>query len=104
MFSNMMGLSPEDVLSDEEIRKPLTDAFNKFDGDRDGKLNQWDFKQAWVFLGLKGSESELEEAFNEVDEDHSGFVDLSEFMKTIRSNRLTELNLARVLDKMGVEY
>ena len=58
LLSNMMGLDPRDVLSDEEINKHLTDAFNKFDEDKSGELGAWEFKQAWFFLGLKGSQEE----------------------------------------------
>merc|ERR1712048_390057 len=31
LLSNMVGLNPEDLLSEEEITKHLTDAFNKYD-------------------------------------------------------------------------
>eukprot|EP00492_Amphilonche_elongata_P004485 TRINITY_DN4868_c0_g1_i1.p1 TRINITY_DN4868_c0_g1~~TRINITY_DN4868_c0_g1_i1.p1 ORF type:complete len:98 (+),score=23.81 TRINITY_DN4868_c0_g1_i1:324-617(+) len=66
-----MGINPEDLLSDEEIRKHLTDAFKKFDEDSSGQLGQWEFKQAWSFLGLKGAESEISDAFASVDTDNS---------------------------------
>merc|ERR1711981_83796 len=52
--------------------------------------------------GLKGTEDEINEAFNSVDTDGSG-VDLNEFKKAIKSERLVELNLRNVLDKMGVK-
>jgi Ca2+-binding EF-hand superfamily protein len=103
LFSSMMGVRPEDVLTDEEIDKHLTDAFNKFDTSKDGKLGEWEFTQAWFFLGLKGSEDEIAEAFKSVDADNSGLVDLSEFKKAIKSERLTELNLGHLLEKMGVQ-
>merc|ERR1712156_1231533 len=61
------------------------------------------FTQAWFFLGLKGSEEEINKAFREVDTDRSGEVDLSEFMRAIKSERMEELNLKHVLGKMGVQ-
>merc|ERR1719204_689096 len=79
LLSDMMGLDPADVLSDEEINKHLTDAFNKFDEDKSGELGAWEFKQAWFFLGLKGTQAELDTAFAEVDTNHSGKIDLNEF-------------------------
>ena len=55
----MLGIKPEDVLSEEEINVHLTEAFNKFDEDNSGQLGQWEFMQAWFFLGSKGSEEEI---------------------------------------------
>jgi len=99
-----MGMNPEDLLSDEEIRKHLTDAFNKFDDDKSGELGQWEFKQAWSFLGLKGAEAEISQAFASVDTDNSGLISLPKFIAVIKSERMMELNLKTVLDKMGVDY
>jgi Ca2+-binding EF-hand superfamily protein len=52
--SQMMNCNPEDLMTDEEINKHLTDAFNEFDKDSSGQLGEWEFQQAWFFLGLKG--------------------------------------------------
>ena len=38
MVSSMFDVDPEDVLSDEEIRLYLTEAFNKYDKNRSGQL------------------------------------------------------------------
>ena len=38
MISQLMGVNPEDVLSDEEINAHLKQAFNKFDKDSSGEL------------------------------------------------------------------
>merc|ERR1712038_1054370 len=90
-------------LSEEEIDKHLTDAFNKFDEDGSGQLGQWEFQQAWFFLGLKGSEGEIQDAYKGVDTNNSGLIDLDEFKTAIKSERLMELNLSQVLGKLGVE-
>merc|ERR1712176_35312 len=63
LFGKMMGMDPEDLLSEEEINKHLSDAFHKFDEDNSGQLGQWEFMQAWFFLGLKGTEEEIHDAF-----------------------------------------
>jgi Ca2+-binding EF-hand superfamily protein len=103
LMTDLLGLRPEDVLSDEEIRQHLTDAFNKFDEDNSGEMGAWEFKQAWFFLGLKGTQIELDEAFAKVDANQSGLIDLDEFITAIRSERLMELNLKKVFDKLGVK-
>eukprot|EP00492_Amphilonche_elongata_P002336 TRINITY_DN2594_c0_g1_i1.p1 TRINITY_DN2594_c0_g1~~TRINITY_DN2594_c0_g1_i1.p1 ORF type:complete len:305 (+),score=98.53 TRINITY_DN2594_c0_g1_i1:158-1072(+) len=104
MIANMMGINPEDVLSDEEINAHLKQAFNKFDKDSSGELGEWEFTQAWVFLGLKGSEDEIKESFKSVDTNKSGLIDLKEFQTAIKNDRLLELNLGQFLNKIGVNY
>merc|ERR1711979_106829 len=100
---DQLGLKPEDVLSEEEIDAHLTEAFNKFDEDNSGQLGEWEFQQAWFFLGLKGSEDEIKDAFKSVDTNNSGLVDITEFKKAIKGERMLELSLTTVLSKMGVE-
>merc|ERR1712187_866359 len=103
LMTDLLGLRPEDVLSEEEIRKHLTDAFHKFDEDNSGEIGRWEFQQAWFFLGLKGTPSELDEAFTKVDTNGSGMIDLEEFITAIRNERMVELNLKNVFDKLGVK-
>ena len=104
LISDLLGVDPRDVLTDAEIKKHLTTAFNKFDKDGSGEMGTWEFTQAWLFLGLKGSEDEIQDAFNGVDKNNSGLIDLDEFVTAIKSERLLELNLTRVFDKLGVKY
>ena len=66
LLSKMLNVDPEDVLTPEEIRAHLTEAFNKFDKDGSGQLGNWEFMQAWIYLGLKGSEDEIQKAFVKV--------------------------------------
>ena len=65
-------------------------------------FENWEFKQAWTFLGLKGSEREVAEAFTSVDKNNSGLIDIDEFKNTIKNERMAELLLTTVLEKMGV--
>jgi hypothetical protein len=66
-------------------------------------LGAWEFQQAWFFLGLKGDEDEIKDAFKSVDTNSSGLVDINEFKKAIKGERMLELSLTTVLSKMGVE-
>merc|ERR1712062_91132 len=70
--------------SGAEIDEHLTNAFNKFDKD--------------------GSEEEINDSFVTVDKNNSGLIDLEEFKSAIKSDRLMELNLKQVFDKLGVKY
>merc|ERR1712176_1117035 len=53
LISQMMGINPEDVLSDEEINQHLTEAFERFDTDNSGQLGKWEFVQvSFCFYSL----------------------------------------------------
>ena len=52
---------------------------------------------------MKGSESEIKDAFKEVDSNTSGLIDINEFMTAIKGSRMAELSLGKVLQKMGVQ-
>ena len=51
-------------------------------------------------LGLKGSQAEIENAYNGVDTDGSGFVDKMEFISATKGARVEELSLGLLLTKM----
>ena len=53
--------------------------------------------------GLKGSEREIAGAFEGVDTNNSGLVDLDEFKNAIKGERMAELSLGSLLEKMGVQ-
>eukprot|EP00492_Amphilonche_elongata_P001168 TRINITY_DN1704_c0_g1_i1.p1 TRINITY_DN1704_c0_g1~~TRINITY_DN1704_c0_g1_i1.p1 ORF type:complete len:192 (-),score=57.63 TRINITY_DN1704_c0_g1_i1:126-701(-) len=101
LMSNMLNMDPKDFLTDEEIDAHLQEAFDKFDEDGSGVLGKWEFTQAWLFLGLKGSDDEIAEAFHSVDKNESGTIDANEFKTAIKSERMVELNLRGVLEKDG---
>jgi TPP-dependent 2-oxoacid decarboxylase len=52
---------------------------------------------------LKGSDEEIAEAYEGVDTDGSGVIDIEEFKTAIKGERMVELNLRNVLGKMGVQ-
>lgn len=52
-------MNPEHVLTDEEIKQHLNEAFERFAEDSSDQLCQWDFTRAWMFLRLKGDEADI---------------------------------------------
>ena len=64
----------------------LSDAFNKYDYTGDGRLSFKEFSEAWRDLGLKASGEEFRDAFNQVDMDKSGLVDVHEFKTAVKDN------------------
>merc|ERR1712062_697217 len=103
LLSDVLSMDPEDMLTEEEINGHLESAFKKFDEDNSSQLGKWEFQQAWFFLGLKGTEAEIADAYKEVDTDNSGLISLDEFKKAIKGSRLAEMILKTVLGKMGVQ-
>ena len=59
--------------------------------------------EAWMFLGLKGSEDEIQDSFASVDTNNSGLVDIDEFKTAIKSDRLMELNMTSLFEKLGIQ-
>merc|ERR1712176_1508205 len=94
-----MDMDPRDVLSPEEIDQALEDAFKKFDDNGNGTLSFQEFIVAWLDLGLKGQQNEIQEQFESVDTNNSGTIDLQEFKRAIKGARMVELNLKFLLDK-----
>ena len=78
----------------------LRETFKKFDIDNSGILEKPEFVKAWNFLGLNGSDAEIERAFESVDTDRSGKIDRGEFKRAIKEARTTELSLTVILSQM----
>merc|ERR1712183_315298 len=96
----IMGQDPRDLLSEDQVDRLLNTTFDKFDKDGSGELEKPEFRQAWEFLGLEGSVSEMNRAFDKVDMDKSGIVDRSEFKSAIKDSRATELSLTLLLTNL----
>merc|ERR1712025_415702 len=78
----MMGLTGNDVegfLQSKEVDKYLVEAFNKYDTNGNGTLSYREFGDAWSYMGLGGSDSEVKAAFSSVDVDYSGVIEYGEF-------------------------
>ena len=71
-MDGLTTIATEDVLSEEEIVQHLTEAYHKFDSSGDQELDKFEFTKDWVYLGLRGTEAEIDDAFLEVDANKSG--------------------------------
>ena len=59
----------------------LTKAFKNYDKNGDGKLSMQEVKEGYLeHYGKVMSDEEVEQMFNQVDTDKSGFIDYSEFV------------------------
>ena len=59
--------------------------------------------EAWFFLGLKGTEEEIKQAYKDVNTNAGDQIDMDEFKNAIKGSRMAELSLKNVPGKMGVE-
>eukprot|EP00939_MAST-03C_sp_MAST-3C-sp1_P000180 g180.t1 len=69
-------------LTQEEIDS-CRDAFLKYDKDRSGTIDQWELKEVLEAMGQNPTDEELFQMINDVDENASGSIDFSEFLKVV---------------------
>jgi len=69
--------------SKQQLYNDLNDTFKAFDRDGNATLQFPEYQEAWRFLNLPGDASKCKEAFDSVDIDRSGTVDLPEFLYSI---------------------
>ena len=74
------------VLSQEEI-DGCREAFLAFDKDRSGTIDIWELRQVLEAMGQSPTEEELFQMISEVDENMSGAIDFSEFLKVIENQK-----------------
>ena len=99
-LSFVLFKDPADLLTEQQINQVLEETFKKFDKDGSGILERPEFHKAWEFLGLDGTQEEIDAAFNGVDSDNSGMVDKNEFMFAITTSRMADLSLSVILSQM----
>ena len=88
----------EDTTSFIALR--LQETFRSFDDDNDGEINEWEFTQAWLWLGFRGEEVEIHEIFRTVDADNRGLINEQEFLQIVTSERRPELQIKANLGVM----
>merc|ERR1719219_1460052 len=79
----------------DDLDTQLEDAFRRADSGKSGSLNLWQFSQAWSSLGLGGNEDELKTLFGSSERlgGMSKGMDLRQFMRVVKNERLAELSL-----------
>eukprot|EP00741_Cyanophora_paradoxa_P007661 tig00001164_g7410.t1 len=70
------------VLTQQEI-DACRDAFDRFDKDNSGAIDVWELKSTLAELGQAPSEEELFQMISQVDDDGSGGITFSSFLKLI---------------------
>eukprot|EP00002_Diphylleia_rotans_P002901 TRINITY_DN1189_c0_g1_i6.p1 TRINITY_DN1189_c0_g1~~TRINITY_DN1189_c0_g1_i6.p1 ORF type:complete len:107 (-),score=29.95 TRINITY_DN1189_c0_g1_i6:703-1023(-) len=73
-------------LTQEEIDK-CREAFDAFDKDNSGSIDMWELRGILQAMGQDPTEEELFQMISEVDDDGSGCIEFSEFLKVIASQK-----------------
>ncbi|KAK5078157.1 Mitochondrial group I intron splicing factor ccm1 [Lithohypha guttulata] len=98
--------TPVEALSEEQIQS-FRDVFSLFDKDGSGSISTNELGDVMKSLGQNPTAEELQDMVNEVDIDHSGSIEFTEFMTmmatTIQPKDFAEETKAafRVFDKDG---
>lgn len=75
--------------------------FQAFDKDNDGKLSKLELKNGYAASGQKISDEQINDMFDLVDLDHSGFIDYSEWIvAAISDTALTSTDKLQLAFKM----
>ena len=96
MVQRMRGVTGDQAsIKLDDLDAQLEDAFKKADSSKSGQLNLWQFSQAWSALGLEGNEEELKGLFSSSERlgGMSKGMDLHQFMRVVKTQRLTELSI-----------
>jgi len=96
MVQRMRGVTGDQAsIKLDDLDAQLEDAFKKADSSKSGQLNLWQFSQAWSALGLGGNEEELKGLFSSSERlgGMSKGMDLRQFMRVVKTQRLAELSL-----------
>ncbi|KAJ1439621.1 hypothetical protein B484DRAFT_443926 [Ochromonadaceae sp. CCMP2298] len=75
-----MGLSQEEIDGCRE-------AFLAFDKDRSGLIDVWELKRVLMSMGQRPTEDQLFQMINEVDENMSGSIDFTEFLRVVANQK-----------------
>ena len=67
--------------------------FNKFDADKDERLNLIEFDALLVSAGVKLPDDQLNEAFQAFDLDDSDFVEFPDFASAMNGTKIIEKKL-----------
>eukprot|EP00742_Colponemidia_sp_Colp-10_P004939 GILJ01005275.1.p4 GENE.GILJ01005275.1~~GILJ01005275.1.p4 ORF type:complete len:174 (+),score=32.50 GILJ01005275.1:3228-3749(+) len=73
-------------LTEEEIQK-CREAFQAFDKDGSGTIDRFELRVVLEAMGQTPSEEEIFQMISEVDEDMSGQIDFSEFLRVIEKQK-----------------
>ena len=61
----------------------VSEAFEMFDRNKDGKIDFNEFKETWNYIGLKADDDELRRIFDQFDTNKDGLISDAEFIEAI---------------------
>eukprot|EP00735_Rhodelphis_limneticus_P001689 TRINITY_DN1234_c0_g1::TRINITY_DN1234_c0_g1_i1::g.26814::m.26814 TRINITY_DN1234_c0_g1::TRINITY_DN1234_c0_g1_i1::g.26814 ORF type:complete len:152 (-),score=27.51,sp/Q39584/DYL3_CHLRE/52.00/2e-50,EF-hand_1/PF00036.27/0.00022,EF-hand_1/PF00036.27/9.6e-06,EF-hand_1/PF00036.27/3.1e-08,EF-hand_7/PF13499.1/1.7e-13,EF-hand_7/PF13499.1/0.0002,EF-hand_6/PF13405.1/3e-06,EF-hand_6/PF13405.1/0.011,EF-hand_6/PF13405.1/1.1e+04,EF-hand_6/PF13405.1/0.00078,EF-hand_8/PF13833.1/0.062,EF-hand_8/PF13833.1/5.4e-09,E len=79
-------MAHEITLTQAEI-DACREAFEKFDADGSGSIDQWELKKTLQAMGQNPTDDELFQMISMVDDDGSGCIEFAEFLKVIENQK-----------------
>jgi Ca2+-binding EF-hand superfamily protein len=86
-LADMVGNPFMENAGEYKLYKTLEDTFNAFDKDGNAELGWKEYLEAWRFLDQPGTDSDVKRAFDAVDINGSGLVEMDEFMFSIMGEK-----------------
>jgi len=104
MVQRLRGVSDDQVSTKlDDFDAQMEDAFKKADSSKTSQLKLWQSSKAWSAFGREGNEEELKGLFSSSERlgGMSKRMDLCQFMRVVKTLRLTRLSIRIVLASLG---
>jgi len=104
MVQRLRGVSDDQVSTKlDDFDAQMEDAFKKADSSKSSQLKLWQSSKAWSAFGVEGKEEELKGLFSSSERlgGMSKRMDLCQFMRVVKTLRLTRLSIRIVLASLG---
>ena len=72
-------------------------AFDLFDVDHSGAIDEDELYQAMKAIGLRTSKKECRKMISDQDEDESGEIDFPEFLEMMKIKMVSQFSLSKIL-------
>jgi len=86
----------------QQMYNDLLDTFKAFDRDNNAYLVYSEYQEAWRFLNLPGDHNAVKTAFDNVDIDRSGTVDINEFLFSIMGQEAANYGYLADMERLEV--
>lgn len=104
-FAQKMFLAIADLMTSSSDRSALAESFNRFDKNKDGKVNLEEFLKAIEFAGLTFKGDEGKDLFHKIDQNNNGTIEYTEYLAVFINHSQEDFNkkLKALFDEIDLD-